>query len=214
MKPWPKNRLNVQGSLFLSQEIDDFDANIPLSSVVGIDEAGRGCLAGPVVAAAVILPDNFVADGLDDSKKLSKTKRISLERIIREKALYRGVGVAYPCEIDAINILQATYLAMHRSLAGIASFKPMELWVDGNQFKPYKNMEHRCIIKGDSRCTSIAAASILAKQYRDNFMQMEAVHKPEYDWHKNKGYPTKAHRKAIERYGVTSLHRKSFRLIN
>ena len=214
MKPWPKNTLNVQGSLFLNEEIADFDANIPLSSVVGLDEAGRGCLAGPVVAAAVILPNNFVVEGLDDSKNLSENHRIHLEKIIRSKALYRGVGIAYPKEIDAINILQATFLAMHRALAGIVASKSLELWVDGNRFKPFGNLPHRCIVKGDSRCTSIAAASILAKQYRDRLMNNASLQFPKYGWEKNKGYPTKAHRDAIYRYGVTPNHRRSFRLKN
>ena len=206
--------LNVQGSLFLNKEFEDFDANIPLSSVVGLDEAGRGCLAGPVVAAAVILPNDFAADGLDDSKKLSKKKRCHLEEIIRRKALYRGLGIAYPKEIDAINILQASFLAMHRALAGVDVSKSIELWVDGNRFKPFGNVHHRCIVQGDSRCTSIAAASILAKQYRDQLMARASVKFPKYGWAQNKGYPTKAHREAIDRHGITPYHRTSFRLTN
>ena len=214
MKPWPKNTLNVQGSLFLNEEIADFDANIPLSSVVGLDEAGRGCLAGPVVAAAVILPNDFVVEGLDDSKKLSEKHRSHLEGIIRKEALYRGVGIAHPKEIDAINILQASFLAMHRALAGVGTSESLELWVDGNRFTPYGNLRHRCIVQGDSRCTSIAAASILAKQYRDQLMTDAAEQFPDYGWDKNKGYPTKAHKGAIERYGITPYHRRSFRLKN
>ncbi len=214
MKPCSKNTLNVQGSLFLNEKIPDFDANIPLSSVVGLDEAGRGCLAGPVVAAAVILPNDFVAEGLDDSKKLSEKCRKHLEGIIRKEALYRGVGIAYPKEIDAINILQASFLAMHRALAGVGASKSLELWVDGNRFKPFGNLHHRCIIQGDSRCTSIAAASILAKQYRDQLMTCAAEQFPNYGWDKNKGYPTKAHREAIKTHGITPHHRRSFRLKN
>ena len=206
--------LNVQGSLFLNEEIADFDANIPLSSVVGLDEAGRGCLAGPVVAAAVILPNDFMAEGLDDSKKLSEKQRSHLESILRKEALYRGVGIAYPKEIDAINILQASFLAMHRALAGVGATKSLELWVDGNRFKPFGNLRHRCIVQGDSRCTSIAAASILAKQYRDQLMRGAAKQFPNYGWDKNKGYPTKVHREAIITHGITSYHRRSFRLKN
>ena len=181
---------------------------------MGLDEAGRGCLAGPVVAAAVILPNNFVAEGLDDSKKLSEKHRIHLEGILRKEALYRGVGIAYPKEIDTINILQASFLAMHRALAGVGDSKALELWVDGNRFLPYGDLRHRCIVQGDSRCTSIAAASILAKQYRDQLMKDAAEQFPDYGWDKNKGYPTKAHRGAIERYGITPYHRRSFRLKN
>ena len=153
-----------------------------------------------------------MAEGLDDSKKLSEKHRIHLEDVVRKKALYRGVGIAYPKEIDAINILQASFLAMHRALAGINTSTSLELWVDGNRFKPFGGLRHRCIVQGDSRCTSIAAASILAKQYRDQLMISAAEHFPHYGWDKNKGYPTQAHREAIKSHGITHHHRRSFRL--
>lgn len=177
----------------------------------GCDEAGRGCLAGPVFAAAVILPGDFHCDGLNDSKQLSEKDRCELRLIIEEKALCYAVGSCSPEEIDEINILWASVEAMHRALAHLAT-PPEHILVDGNRFRPFDNISHTCVVKGDAKYRSIAAASILAKTYRDEYMQKLHEAYPVYDWDRNKGYPTKAHRKAIVRYGITSHHRKSFRL--
>lgn len=181
-----------------------------LINETGTDEAGRGCLAGPVTAAAIILPENFKNDILNDSKLLSEKKRELLKPIIEEQAICYGVTHIYPKKIDEINILNASILAMHKSIDKLTT-KPEFIIVDGNRFKPYKKIKHECIIKGDSKFLSIAAASVLAKTYRDAYM--EKIHKefPMYNWKKNKGYPTKEHREAIREYGLTKYHRKSFK---
>jgi len=179
---------------------------------VGCDEAGRGCLAGPVVAAAVILPKNFKHPLLNDSKQLSEKKRILLRSVIEEHAIAFAVGIVSHKEIDEINILNASFLAMHRALDQIK--KPFEsILVDGNRFTKYKELEHHCIIKGDAKFLNIAAASILAKTYRDAIMEELDKEFPQFSWKKNKGYPTKAHRKAIREFGVNQNHRFSFRLL-
>lgn len=178
---------------------------------VGCDEAGRGCLAGPVFAAAVILPGNFKNDLLNDSKQLSEKKRNLLREVIEKEALSWAVAQVDQEKIDEINILNASYLAMHRALDQLKHDFELIL-VDGNRFTPYKNIQHQCIIKGDGKFASIAAASILAKTHRDEFMEKIAKKFPHYQWEKNKGYPTKAHREAIKKYGICDYHRKSFRL--
>lgn len=178
----------------------------------GTDEAGRGCLAGPVTAAAVILPSNFFHEWLNDSKQLSQKKRETLRQIIEQEAIAYAVAHILPKKIDEINILNASILAMHRAIEKL-SCKPEFILVDGNRFKPYKNIEHECFIKGDGRYMNIAAASVLAKTYRDDIMVELHKKHSEYDWHKNKGYPTQNHRKAIEIYGSTSHHRQSFKLL-
>jgi len=178
----------------------------------GTDEAGRGCLAGPVTAAAVILPEHFENLILNDSKLLSEKKRNILKPIIEHDALAFGFAHIYPTEIDSINILNASILAMHQSIETL-KILPEFIIVDGNRFKPYKDIPHETIVKGDSKFLSIAAASILAKTYRDAYM--ETIHEefPMYNWKQNKGYPTKEHRAAIRKYGPTKYHRKSFRLL-
>lgn len=179
----------------------------------GIDEAGRGSLAGPVVAAAVILPDYFEDELITDSKKLNAKKRLYLKNIIQEKALSFGVGVVDEKTIDEINILQSSFLAMHYSIEKLAE-KPEFLLIDGNRFKSYKKLPYKCIIKGDSLYLSIASASILAKVYRDEIMIKLSKKYPDYGFEKNKGYATKQHIEAINRYGLTPVHRKSFHLKN
>ena len=179
----------------------------------GCDEAGRGCLAGPVFAAAVILPDQFNHPLLNDSKQLTEHQRNSLRPIIEQEALAWCVGVVTATEIDEINILNASILAMHRALDGLG-IRPEAILVDGNRFKPYHNIPSTCIVKGDATYRSIAAASILAKTHRDEFMDRIAAEYPQYAWDKNKGYPTKAHRQAIEQTGPSPYHRMSFRLID
>jgi len=178
----------------------------------GCDEAGRGCLAGPVYAAAVILPKNYKNKLLNDSKKLSEKKRDLLRLEIEKDAIAFGVGVVDHLEIDKINILNASFLAMHRAVEQLKQ-SPELLLIDGNRFKPYPNIPHECIVKGDAKFLSIAAASILAKTYRDEFMFNAHEKHPEYAWNKNKGYPTKAHREAIKKHGVTEIHRVSFQLL-
>lgn len=179
----------------------------------GCDEAGRGCLAGPVVAAAVILPPNFENDTLDDSKKLSEKQRYKLRPLIESAAIAWAVGIVDNNEIDEINILNASFLAMHRAIAQL-TVKPEFLIIDGNRFNPYGSVKHQCIIKGDGKYMSIAAASILAKTYRDDIMMELHQKYPDYKWNKNKGYPTKEHRDAISKVGHTPLHRMTFRLID
>ncbi len=178
----------------------------------GTDEAGRGCLAGPVTAAAVILPKKFENSILNDSKQLSEKKRNLLKPIIESNAISFAVAHIYPDEIDKINILNASILGMHKALDKLVSI-PDFIIIDGNKFKDYNNIPYKCIIKGDSKYMSIAAASVLAKTSRDNYM--EEIHKefPMYNWQKNKGYPTIEHREAIRKYGITKYHRKSFRLL-
>jgi ribonuclease HII len=178
----------------------------------GCDEAGRGCLAGPVVAAAVILPPRFDHPLLNDSKKLSEKHRSLLRPIIEEKALAWAVGVVSVTEIDAINILNASFLAMHRAIEQLTQ-KPELLLIDGNRFKPYGEIGHACIIKGDSIYRSIAAASILAKTHRDELMGNLDEQFPEYRWRSNKGYPTIDHRAAIRKHGPCEHHRMSFTLL-
>lgn len=175
----------------------------------GCDEAGRGCLAGPVVAAAVILPPKFKNAILDDSKKLSERKRYALREIIEKEALAWAVGIVSPEEIDKINILNASFLAMHRAIDQL-KVNPEQLLIDGNRFNSYHNTPHHCIVKGDGKYLSIAAASVLAKTYRDDMMFELHKKYPIYDWDSNKGYPTKKHRLAIREYGNTPHHRKTF----
>lgn len=186
-----------------------FDIN---KTEAGVDEAGRGCYAGPVFAAAVILPKDFFHPLLNDSKKLSEKQRDILRPIIEKESIAFGVAPVDNNEIDQINILQASYKAMHLSIDQLKS-KPDTLLIDGNRFKPYKKISHQCIVKGDGKFASIAAASILAKTYRDEFMNL--IHKefPEYGWDKNKGYGTAIHRSAIEKIGLSKYHRKSFNIL-
>ncbi len=177
----------------------------------GCDEAGRGCLAGPVFAAAVIFPADYCNPILNDSKKLSEKKRMSLRPIIEREALAYAVATVSAEEIDKINIHKASYLAMHKALDMLA-IKPEFLIIDGNKFIPYQEVPHACIVKGDGKYLSIAAASILAKTYRDEYMDQIALEYPEYDWLKNKGYPTVKHRETVIRLGLTPHHRKTFRV--
>ena len=178
----------------------------------GTDEAGRGCLAGPVTAAAVILPDNFKNSVLNDSKQLSKIKRDLLKPIIEAKALTFAFTHVYEDEIDKINILNASILAMQRSILKLKP-TPEFIIVDGNKFKPLEEIPFETIVKGDSKFLSIAAASVLAKTYRDAYMYKIHEEFPMYNWKQNKGYPTKEHREAIRKYGATKYHRKSFKLL-
>ncbi|MCR9229029.1 MAG: ribonuclease HII [Flavobacteriaceae bacterium] len=176
----------------------------------GTDEAGRGCLAGPVTAAAIILPERFNNTMLNDSKQLSEIKRNLLKPILEKKAVSFSVCHVFEDEIDEINILNASFLAMHRAIEKLQP-APDFIIVDGNRFKPYPNIDHECIIKGDGKYMSIAAASVLAKTYRDEYMAKIHEEFPMYNWKKNKGYPTKEHREAIKKYGISKYHRKSFR---
>lgn len=178
----------------------------------GCDEAGRGCLAGSVYAAAVILPEGYENAGLNDSKKLTARKRSELRRVIERDAVAWAVGIVTPGEIDKINILNASFLAMHRALDAL-SVRPEAVIVDGNRFKPYRDLQYETIVKGDGKYLSIAAASILAKTWRDEYMDNIAAEYPQYGWLSNKGYPTAAHREAIRRFGVTPYHRMSYNLL-
>ncbi len=178
----------------------------------GCDEAGRGCLAGSVYAAAVIFPENYQNEDLNDSKQLTDKRRKLLREIIERDAVAWAVGIVTPEEIDKINILNASILAMHRALDQL-KVRPEAIIVDGNRFKPYQKFPHATIVKGDGKYLSIAAASILAKTYRDDYMDALAEEYPQYDWLSNKGYPTKKHRDAIRQYGMTPYHRKSFNLL-
>lgn len=196
----------------------DINCNMLKSSFSGIkieagcDEVGRGCLAGPVVAAAVILPLDYKHKLLTDSKLLSKKKRESIRKDLLDDKIEYAIAEISNEEVDKINVLQASLLGMHRALDQLR--KQVELiLVDGNKFIPYHNIPHHCIVKGDGKYMSIAAASILAKTYRDDLMHNLSVTHPEYGWERNAGYPTKEHRSAIEKYGITPYHRKSFRLL-
>lgn len=175
----------------------------------GCDEAGRGCLCGSVFAAAVILPPHYQCEELNDSKKLSEKQRYALREVIERDALAWAVGIVTPEEIDKINILNASFLAMHRAVDQL-KIKPEHLLIDGNRFNPYPDISHTCVVKGDGKFLAIAAASILAKTYRDDYMDQLHDEYPVYDWKKNKGYPTVKHRKAIAEFGITPYHRKSF----
>lgn len=178
----------------------------------GCDEAGRGCLAGSVYAAAVILPPDYQNELLNDSKKLTAKKRYALREEIERDAIAWAVGIVTPKEIDKINILNASFLAMHRALEQL-KIRPQAIIVDGNRFNPYEDLPFTTIIKGDGKYLSIAAASILAKTYRDDYMLSLAEEYPQYDWQSNMGYPTKKHRQAIREYGITPYHRKSYNLL-
>ena len=178
----------------------------------GTDEAGRGCLAGPVTAAAVILTKTFKLPFLNDSKKLTDRQRYALRPLIEEQALSFAVAHVFQEEIDEINILNASIKAMHLALEQL-HLKPEFILVDGNRFKPFENLPHECIVKGDWKYLNIAAASVLAKTYRDDFMNSLHYKFPVYNWKKNKGYPTKTHREAIKQFGITNHHRKSFQLL-
>ncbi len=178
----------------------------------GCDEAGRGCLAGSVYAAAVILPVGYQNELLNDSKQLTEKRRYELREIIQRDAMAWAVGIVTPEEIDKINILNASILAMHRALDQL-QVRPEAVIVDGNRFKKYQDLPHTTIVKGDDKYLSIAAASILAKTYRDDYMNQLAEEYPQYDWRSNKGYPTKKHREAIRQYGTTPYHRMSYNLL-
>ena len=179
----------------------------------GCDEAGRGCLAGPVFAAAVILPKDFVCEDLNDSKQLSEKKRAQLRPYIEEHALAWAVAMVDHKEIDEINILNASFLAMRRAVDAL-TIKPEHLLIDGNRFNKHQSIPHTCVIKGDAKLMPIAAASVLAKTHRDEFMERIHQQHPNYNWDKNKGYPTRKHRAAIAEYGVTEYHRLSFSLLD
>ncbi|GAB6123983.1 ribonuclease HII [Dysgonomonas termitidis] len=177
----------------------------------GCDEAGRGCLAGPVFAAAVILPKDFECEELNDSKQLTEKERYKLRPLIEERALAWAVGIVDHKEIDKINILNASFLAMQRAVASL-KIRPQHLLIDGNRFRKYEDVPHTCVVKGDGKLLPIAAASVLAKTYRDDYMAELHGEYPLYDWDHNKGYPTKKHRNAIKEYGVTPYHRLTFNL--
>ena len=181
--------------------------------IAGCDEAGRGCLAGPVVAAAVILPKGFKNITLNDSKVLSEKKRALLRPIIEKQAITWAIGIVSTKEIDKINILNASFLAMHRAIENL-SIKAELLIIDGNRFSSFPGIPHKCIVKGDGRFMSIAAASILAKTYRDDIMKKLDLQFPDYYWRNNKGYPTKQHRKIIAKIGANKHHRKTFQLLS
>ena len=178
----------------------------------GTDEAGRGCLSGPVVAAAVILPEDFHHELLNDSKQLTEKKRQELRPYIEKNALAYAVAFVDNQEVDEINVLQASITGMHRSIEKL-SVQPEFIIVDGNKFKPYKETPHQTIVKGDAKFMSIAAASVLAKTYRDDYMEKIHQEHPQYNWKKNKGYPTKEHRQGIREFGITPYHRKTFKLL-
>lgn len=178
----------------------------------GCDEAGRGCLAGAVYAAAVILPHDFRNELLNDSKQLTEKQRYALREVVEREALAWAVGVVTPEEIDRINILNASFLAMHRAVDQL-KLRPEHLLIDGNLFKKYQDVPHTTVVKGDGKYMAIAAASVLAKTYRDDYMNRLAEEYPQYDWDSNKGYPTKKHREAIRLYGTTPYHRMSYNLL-
>lgn len=178
----------------------------------GCDEAGRGCLAGAVYAAAVILPHDFRNELLNDSKQLTEKQRYALREVVEREALAWAVGVVTPEEIDRINILNASFLAIHRAVDQL-KLRPEHLLIDGNRFKKYQDVPHTTVVKGDGKYMAIAAASVLAKTYRDDYMNRLAEEYPQYDWDSNKGYPTKKHREAIRLYGTTPYHRMSYNLL-
>ena len=198
---WPKCSKKMLKSHYYEGKIE-----------AGCDEAGRGCLAGSVYAAAVILPEGYQNELLNDSKQLTEKRRYQLREIIEKDAVAWAVGIVTPEEIDKINILNASILAMHRALDQL-KVRPEAIIVDGNRFKPYQKLPHTTIVKGDGKYLSIAAASILAKTYRDDYMNQLAEEYPQYDWLSNKGYPTKKHREAIKQFGITPYHRKSYNLL-
>ncbi len=177
----------------------------------GCDEAGRGCLAGAVFAAAVILPKGFICEKLNDSKQLTEKERYALRPLIEEQALAWAIGIVNQKEIDEINILNASFLAMQRAVASLKT-RPQHLLIDGNRFRKYEDIPHTCVVKGDGKLLPIAAASVLAKTYRDDYMLNLHREYPLYDWDHNKGYPTKKHREAIDKHGVTPYHRLTFNL--
>ena len=179
----------------------------------GCDEAGRGCIAGPVFAAAVILPSDFRNPEINDSKKLTAKTRELLRKVIESEAIAYSVALVDEKEIDQINILNASFLAMHRAVEKLMSV-PQHLIIDGNRFRPYEIIPYHCIVKGDAKYASIAAASILAKTYRDEFMEMLHNQHPDYMWKSNKGYPTRVHREAVFKFGPSAYHRRSFKLRN
>ena len=179
----------------------------------GCDEAGRGCIAGPVFAAAVILPSDFRNPEINDSKKLTAKTRELLRKVIESEAIAYGVALVDEKEIDQINILNASFLAMHRAVEKLMPV-PQHLIIDGNRFRPYESIPHHCIVKGDAKYASIAAASILAKTYRDEFMETLHNQHPEYMWRNNKGYPTRVHREAVFKFGPSPYHRLTFKLLN
>lgn len=179
----------------------------------GCDEAGRGCLAGAVFAAAVILPKGFICEKLNDSKQLTEKERYTLRPLIEEQALAWAIGIVDQKEIDEINILNASFLAMQRAVANLKT-RPQHLLIDGNRFRKYEDIPHTCVVKGDGKLLPIAAASVLAKTYRDDYMLNLHREYPLYDWDHNKGYPTKKHREAIDKHGVTPYHRLTFNLID
>lgn len=185
---------------------------VPGCIEAGCDEAGRGCLAGPVFAAAVILPEDFENPLLNDSKQLTEKQRYELRPIIQQQAVAWAVGMVDNVEIDRINILKASILAMHKALDELMT-RPQHILVDGNRFYPYRDIPHTTVVKGDGKYMSIAAASVLAKTYRDDFMNEIAMEHPQYGWLENKGYPTAAHREAIREHGTTPYHRMSFNLL-
>lgn len=178
----------------------------------GCDEAGRGCLAGAVYAAAAILPEDYQNELLNDSKQLTEKQRYALREVIEKDALAWAVGIVSPEEIDKINILNASFLAMHRAVDQL-KLRPQHLLIDGNRFKPYQDIPHTTVVKGDGKFLSIAAASVLAKTYRDDYMNGLHEEFPQYGWNSNKGYPTKKHRAAIAEYGTTPYHRLTFNLL-
>ena len=207
---YKKSNKNYKFDIIFGQMLLKNHSNFNLEC--GTDEDGRGCLAGPVTAAAVILPKGFKNGLLNDSKQLSETKCALLKPIIETETLTFGVAHVFENEIDAINILNASILAMHKAMDQLTT-RPEFIIVDGNKFKPYQNIPFETIIKGDGKYLSIAAASVLAKTYRDAYMETIHEEYPMYNWKQNKGYPTKAHREAISKYGITKYHRKSFRLL-
>jgi ribonuclease HII len=201
--------LNLSSLAIIDNDMRETSLILPLAGEAGCDEAGRGCLCGPVVAAAVILPEGFSIPNLDDSKKLSARMREQLRVLIEQEALAWGVGMVDAEEIDEINILNASILAMHRALDKL-TVRPTNILVDGNRFKAYQDIPHRTEVKGDGRFTSIAAASILAKTHRDELMLNLSKRFPGYDWEHNMGYPSKKHLAALSQLGLTPYHRRSY----